>query len=379
MTYLTKDYLHTQTGSFLVSELKSFEILNQQTILSFVDGRKHVCLELFPTSIIQSLRNRLDTLSEKSIEQDHNVQLRNAFDVYGNKNDLEEFAIKLKSLDIKQPMFVQYFEQSSKLFLLIDHSLQTLSSLHEKVTVSLANKSSIYQTEIGSFSTFKYNTLEDKTSIVYPVILDFMKDADIQKFTEDIFSKFEPKNLFIQMIAGDWGEAILYVSFLGQKELSEQDRTTLLQMWCSSKVTFYPSLTLKHLDYNDGRTISDIRNFIYNTMPIVKQKDIPFLPELADDEITITISNQFSKMDVWELIGQKISNKFPNARMFLLEAPMQSKKLYVTIKQKSDISIFDFEQLLTDLGMNVKQFNIGVDTNPPRNPKEPIKFRYSTI
>jgi hypothetical protein len=382
ITHVASDYLHTKSGSFPIKTIASFEIQNNQTILRFDDSSSHICNELFPTSVIQNLRNHLNLFSIKQTSDERvfsKLTPRNAFEIFGTKNDLESLAEQLHCLDINQPMFIQYFENDSHLFVLIDHSKETLDALAKNVQVKTSKKTTIYQTEISSFASFKYNTLEKKSSVVHPLLLDNMNDAKLIQFTEELFEKFGPKNLFVQMTSGDWGEAYMYLVFTGTNELSVDQRKTLFDMCLSNRATFYPSVSLKHLDYTDERTIADIRPFVYNTMPMTKKSEIPILPEFTSEDMTITISDQFTKMNVWESIGKEIKALFPDSIMYLSSGPLQSLKLSVTFKQSPDIDIFSFEKILTDLGLNVKQFNIHVDPNPTRNPKEIVKFAYNTI
>lgn len=392
MTHVASDYLHTKSGSFPITTIKSFEIKDNKTILHFKDSSlyeshaSHVCNEEFPSSVIQNLRNHLNLLSIKqpSTSSDERflskLKPRNAFEIFGAKNDLESFAEQLHLLDINQPMFVQYFDNDcSRLFVLIDHPKETLDALAKNVQVKTSEKTTIYQTEISSFASFRFNTLENKSSVVQPLLLDNMNDVKLIQFTEELFEKFCAKNLFVQMTSGDWGEAYMYLVFLGVRELSVDQRKTLFDMCQLNRATLYPSAKLGDINYLDDRTMADVRPFVYNTMPLTKKSDIPVLPEFTSEDITITISDQFTKMNVWESIGKEIKALFPDVIMYLSSGPLQSLKLFVTIKQTPGVDIFTFEKILTDLGLNVKQFNISVDPKPSRNPKEVVKFAYNTF
>lgn len=380
MTHIAGDYLHTKTGSFPLSNIISFEANDQQTIISFVGDKQRVCDEIFPQSVIQNLRNYLSCRSSSNhVIESKNINKRNAFEIFGTKENLEKFASELQKIDIKQPMFLQYFENNSHLFLLIDQTKEQLEKLSSDVEINTAKRSTIYQTEISEFASFKYNTLENKKSVLCPLNLDFMNDDQLNEFTEELFSRFGPKNLFVQMLAGDWGEAYMYLVFVNNEEISLDIRKQLSNMCTSRRATFYPLLTLSHLDYTDDRTAVDVRPFVYNTMPFLKKSEIPRLPDFGQEYITITISDQFTQMSVWEAIAKEIKTRFPDVVMFLMSGRNQMLNLYITLKQQPGLDLFMIEKILTDLNFNLKQFHIAVDPNPPRNPKELVKFPYNTI
>jgi hypothetical protein len=387
-SHVSGDCLHTKTGSFLLSDITSFDVDEKapQVTLHFLDKSTKVLNEMLPISVIHRMRS---ASTMNSMKQDKKTPpptapkcpLRTFYKISGSIESLSSLCVDLlQQSKFQQHPFIQLMKVNDVQYLLIliqeDLIQDSFATQYDVVVTKCLKKRYVEQDELQYFVPFSFNTVSQKTFNLAFLLREDVTTQQIQEIVEAIIEQFGP-SMYFQLIDADWGQNALHVLFPYNGDISEEQKNIWFRkchkIGRDGKHTVHSDISSVWRDLSDTRNVYDMNyKFHYNTVPIRRNEDKPIAYPDSDLSTVVSISAQFFTVSDFEKIAERIKAKFSDAHLLLFKnpAPLEGLDLVITIEQRPGVDLFAFEQIVKDLNYNLNNFHIGVPSHQQSN-----KFR----